>query len=714
MLLKDLCSTFGRSANWYGVLSSSYGIREEREGDANYEVPDVREVSSCTPLPPSLVLITAPAAVGKSAAASYIGNILHAPILDLSRLQVGDGTLEGALSKSFGIRRNADFSEAMLEGKATLIVDALDEAEVRSGQANFRAFVRGVADTAAQISGEKAAIVILSRAESARTLQELFTERGLQYSHYEIRPFGREQAERYLGRRVTSVFESRGKEPLHLRHEQPYKASRNKLFSVLASAITEHTSDIWSNSDVRDFLGYAPVLDVAAEYLAVENFATLERSLSRSRSVSFAHWDMVADVIDQLLLREQDKFVNQYKETDSFKRKESGALLPVLYAPEEQCARLLDYVENMRLDLDIPVSLPSELRESYDAAVDTQLSNHPFLRGDGWFNVIFRDYVTARAQCSALVSEKSSQAIRRGVLSSSWKHSPMYAFFSHSLGRAAEEESSSCHSEDVGSLYESLKSTCEAEDRLFVTAGKAGNRLMVTFSIYRGEVAEPVLFLTFFTHEGTTSISFPRELSYANIWNVPEVTIGGDHPSFKFGSSVYISCGDLLLSASEIQAYVGASENPILLSSGSLVSDGVKIQADSTDLIVICEDDLPYPWSRYQRRLDVGGLAADARESRYLYLEFRRLVLRFKDAKRGEAAVYKPMMDNLVVGTNKRAQTIMNYLTGMGYVKVSKSMYLLDLAIFAQLGISRSQLRDLDFTDAAKQVSKDILRYSKK
>ncbi|MFJ1649728.1 hypothetical protein [Streptomyces sp. NPDC088258] len=694
MLLEDLCSTLGRSTDWYGILSNDYGIREERKENADYEIPEVREVSTCTPLPPSLVLITAPAAVGKSAAASYIGNTLHAPILDLSRLQVGDATLEGALAKSFGIRKYADFSEAMHESKTTLIVDALDEAEVRSGQANFRAFVRGIADTAAQIFGGKAAIVILSRAESARTLQELFDERCLQYSHYEIRPFGKEQAESYLEKRVSGVFQSDNKEPLHLRHSQPYKAARDGLFGILASAITERSVNIWSDPDVRDFLGYAPVLDVAAEYLAVENFATLERSFNHS-GANFAHWDMIADVIDQLLLREQEKFVNQYKETDSFKRNENEALLPVLYAPEEQCARLLDYVENMRLDLDIPASLPSELRESYDAAVDTQLSNHPFLRKDGWFNVIFRDYVTARAQSSALVSEKSAQAIRNGILSSSWKHSPMYAFFSHSLGRASEGDSSSCHSEDVGSLYESLKSTCKADDRLFMAVGKTGNRLVATFSIHRHETREPVVFLAFATHEGTTSISFPRELSHANIWNVPEVTLGSDHPSFKFGSNVYISCGDLLLSSNEIQTYVAAGENPVLLSSGSLISDGIKIQTDPNDLFVICEDDLTFPWSRYQRRLDVGGLAADARESRYLYLEFRRIVLRFKDAKRREAAVYKPMMDNLVVGTNKRAQVVMDYLLSMGYVKISNSMYLLDLAIFAQLGISRSQLRDL-------------------
>ncbi|WP_143136447.1 hypothetical protein [Streptomyces sp. ok210] len=221
------------------------------------------------------MLITAPAAVGKSTAAEYMSNYLKCPILDLSNLQVGDGTLDGMASKSLGIRKNAQFQEALVESRATLLIDALDEAEVRSGQANFRAFVRGVADTASQVTGDRPSLVILSRAESSRIIQETFGDRRLQFVHFEIRPFGRDQSERYLERKVTDVYQNQGKEALHLRHTQPYSRARDALFAVLASAMTQNKEEFWDDSDVRDFLGYAPVLDVAAEYLAVDNFANL-------------------------------------------------------------------------------------------------------------------------------------------------------------------------------------------------------------------------------------------------------------------------------------------------------------------------------------------------------------------------------------------------------------------------------------------------------
>ncbi|MFF4752510.1 hypothetical protein ACWD5R_36445 [Streptomyces sp. NPDC002514] len=713
MLLDDLCELLPTSPSWYGLESNDYGMREVIEPNVDYEVPEVREKQNPAPLTTVLMLITAPAAVGKSTAAEYMSNKLKCPILDLSRLQVGDGTVDGMPARSFGIRKNARYQEALLESKATLIVDALDEAEVRSGQANFRAFVRGLAGAASQIVGGRPSLVVLSRAESSRVIQEIFDERKLPYCHFEIRPFGKEQSERYLERKVTDVYQNQEKEPLHLKHSRPYSKERDSLFTVLASAITPKREGFWEEPDVRDFLGYAPVLDVAAEYLAVDNFANLGNSAIGSTSrEGFAHWDLVASVIDQLLAREQSKFVAQFQEVEEFQRHGSSALLSVLYTPEEQCARLLDYVEGMQLDLNLPASLPVNLRESYETAADTQLSNHPFLRGGGWFNVIFRDYVTARAQLSPSTSLEAAKRIRSNILSSDWKHSPMYGFFSHSLGKSTSSEKSACHSEDLGALYESFKSACEVGDRLLTSIGRAGNRLAAYFSIVRGSGAGAAP-LQFLTHEGTVSIAFPRELSYANIWDVPEVILGGDRPSFKFGSSVYISCADLMVAARELQAYVDRGETPVVLNVRSLISEHVKIQGESSDVILLCDDHLSFPWSKYQRRLDLGGLAADAREQGALYLEFRRIVLRFKDAKDGEAAVYQPMMDNLVVGSNKRARTVLDYLQEIGCVKLARSMYLLDLASFAKLGVSRSQLRDLENAEAMGRISKDILRFAK-
>ncbi|MEO3839882.1 hypothetical protein [Streptomyces sp. B22F1] len=712
MLFADLCDTLNKASSWPGLQSGDYGVREERSSNPNYELPEVREVRSSAPLTPALMLVTAPAAVGKSTAAEYMSNTLRAPILDLSKLQVGDSTLAGALAKSLGGRKNAEFTEALEASAAVLIIDALDEAEVRSGQANFRAFLRGVADAASQVQGGRPAIVIFSRAESARPLVEVFDDRRVPYAHYEIRSFGKAAAENYLDNRMVDVFTTHGKDALHRKHRKPFAEARDALFAALASAVVQDAQDIWENADIRDFLGYAPVLDVMAEYLAVDNFNSVATTLTVSPSGEFGRWRLVADVIDQLMIREQKKFTNQFVEIEDFQRHGNRELEAVLYTPEEQCGRLLDYVENMTVALDVPILLPNDLRESYEAAVNVQLSNHPFLRGDGWFNVVFRDYVTARAQFSPLTSKASSSQIRKKLLSVSWKHSPMYAFFSHALGLVGSSGVSACHSEDLGALYESLKSMCEAEDQLNTSIGRHGNRLAAMFSITRKD-SESIASMTFSTHESTTSVTFPRELSHTTIWEVPEVILGGDHDSFKFGSHVYISCSEMLISTKEIRVYSPDDGAPTLINAKVILSDDLKIHAKVEDFLVISEEDLAFPWSGYQQRLDLGSAREDGREARLLYLEIRRIVLRFKDAKDGEAAVFQPFMDNLVIGNNARARGVLDFLISVGCINTARSMYLLDLQEFAKFGVSRAQLRDAKVTSASVKLSFSVLHFTK-
>ncbi|MEU7322346.1 hypothetical protein ABZ682_17560 [Streptomyces griseoviridis] len=716
MLLSDLAKLCGVQGSWIGLISDSKGVREERTPKENYVIPEIRTTHASDPVTPSLILITAPAAVGKTTAACYLSHTLRAPIVDLSTLHVGSNALEGALWKSMSPGKAGNYVEEMKGGHATLIIDALDEAEIRSGQSNFQAFLRDVAETASDMSG-KPAIILLSRAESARSLTELFKERNLQYSHFEILPFGRTQAEKYLDSRMVEVYAAAGKEAVHRRYLTPYEKARDILFSLLASVISDGSSDIWEDSSVRDFLGYAPVLDVAAEFLAVDNFTTLHRDFSPSEAAEgTAHWHLVAQVIDHLLVREQEKFVTQFIETTEFKSFGDRRLSAALYAPEEQCTRLLEYVENIPTSVELPAHLPERLRDPYELAVSAQLVNHPFLRGSEWFNVIFRDYVTARSLASVTTAGDSGTTIRSRLLSSDWKHSPMFAYFTHALTRDKGMSVSTCHSELFGALYESFKSMCGAGDTLYFTAGRTGNRLFASYAVSSKRQDEMILSmgpLGFASYEGNLTLTFPRELSHAEIYEVPEVILGGEGSSFKFGPSVYIACHDLLVMARDVQVFGtgGESETPVLLNVANLISENVKIRVESSRLLVLC-DELSYPWTQYQKKLNPSKLRSNAREGSALYLELRRIVLRFKDAKKGEAALFQPFVDNLVIGENRRARTALDFLQSIGCVELRNSMYLLDLTEFAKLGISRPQLRELEISEAVVAVSQRLFEFA--
>ncbi|WP_328955740.1 hypothetical protein [Kitasatospora purpeofusca] len=713
VLLTDLASLCGAQQEWTGLVSAEHGVREDRVGPENYVVPDVREATTSHPLTPSLLLITAPAAVGKSAAGRFLSNALKAPVIDLSLLQVGDGTLEGSLLRAMGAGTLARFLEDLTKGRATLIIDALDEAEVRSGQANFQAFIRGLAGAAADLD-EKPAMIVLSRAESARSILEVFSGREIQYSHYEILAFDRNQAAQYLDDRIGSIYASSGRSPIHRAHATPFATARESVFSMLASTLSITTDKaLWDNPEVRDFLGYAPVLDVVAEFLAVDNFSTLNKEFLTAKSDgAVAHWGLVARVINHLLVREQGKFVEQFCKTSAFLELDNENLRDSLYSPEEQCSRLLEYIEGLNMGLDVPAHLPQSVRDAYETAINVQLVNHPFLRSDSWFNVIFRDYVTARALTSPLTSPNASQAIRKKLLSAAWKHSPMLGYFSHSLSADTTGANATCHSEVIGALYESFKSMCETQDTLHTHIGRHGSRLFASFGVTRegvnGFLMPPLVFKS---HSETLSITFPRELSHAEIFEVPEVIIGGDGGSFKFGPSVYLECRDLLVASHEVLAFCSDQDPAVILNVGLLTSDNVKVKAEAAKLFIITES-LDYPWSQYHRNVDLGAAISNQREARALYLELRRIVIRFKDAKNGEAAIYQPFLDNIVIGENRRARTVLNYLQRKGCVTLRNGNYLLDFAEFSKLGISRSHLRDLQMTDAAFAVSLELIDFA--
>jgi hypothetical protein len=150
---------------------------------------------------------------------------------------------------------------------------------------------------------------------------------------------------------------------------------------------------------------------------------------------------------------------------------------------------------------------------------------------------------------------------------------------------------------------------------------------------------------------------------------------------------------------------------PVLLNVANLTSENVKIRVESAQLHVLC-DDLYYPWTQYQKKLNPSKLHSNAREASALYLELRRIVLRFKDAKKGEAALFQPFVDNLIIGENRRARTALDFLQSIGCVEVRNSMYLLDLAEFAKLGISRPQLRELEMSEAVVAVSQRLVEFA--
>lgn len=94
----------------------------------------------------SILLLTAPGAMGKSAAARAIANTLRAPLVDLAKLPIGSDSLTGLLTRVLGWQQAPAFVTQLQRGEASLVLDSLDEAQLAAGRQHFAAFMKNVVE----------------------------------------------------------------------------------------------------------------------------------------------------------------------------------------------------------------------------------------------------------------------------------------------------------------------------------------------------------------------------------------------------------------------------------------------------------------------------------------------------------------------------------------------------------------------------------------
>ncbi len=134
---------------WKGRLSAT--VRAPRAtvvgwGHVDEDLPTFLEAplspasgfGEANPFDSSVILVSAPGAVGKSTLARQIAFETGAMLLDLGIAEpVGGNTIVGGLAK-MGLH------DPFLEGEASLIIDGLDEARMLATERHFEAFMKDV------------------------------------------------------------------------------------------------------------------------------------------------------------------------------------------------------------------------------------------------------------------------------------------------------------------------------------------------------------------------------------------------------------------------------------------------------------------------------------------------------------------------------------------------------------------------------------------
>lgn len=659
----------------------------------------------------SVVVVSAPAAVGKSTLAEELARLTGAPLWDLAFFNVGDGTFEGTLSAVFGMSVAADFVSRLHRGEALVVIDALDEGELRAGGDNFEAFLRDLA-TLYREPRSRPTLILLARAETAELVSLVFEVEDVPFSRLQVDFFDERSAHEFLDKRLDRHFAARRLHPAHLAHREAFETARQELEDLVAEILGVPLADGWSSESVRTFLGYAPVLEAVATFLAEPNYHDLTTRLRGMRDAvggprAAQLWGFLVELVEAILIREKTKIGGNIRgQLQAVADQNDWNSWNTLYEPAEQCARVLNRVALNKGGPLLPVALPEPLRAPYEEALQTSVPQHPFLgEGREFANVVFREYLYAWGLRFGSVEQRDAT---RTKMAGEYLPTPLLARFVLALERSATP---TIDPQDFGFVYESLRGQGREGDQIYLTMTSAagGAQIGVVIAAQRNSTPD----VAFTISDGGPGIPFLRRLSHAVVDVDGDVTLGLDGGTFVLGPEVELQCDALSLPAQLFRVYTTKVEADV---DGSVVLIAARMNAPGAPPTVtlygegrleVSWPDLAYPWVAHRMSDAAAAQPSDDQlieAGRYL----SRILSYFRSRGYGELGRHAEIIDNFAVGQSELAAKLRDFMIERGLI-IRGPLYTLDLGRMDELGINWADIRGRRLSPTIRAFLNDFL-----
>ena len=404
-----------------------------------YVPPTFHYVEDCYTLESDAVFIQAPAAVGKSMTAKYISATKDAPILDLATVPVGTDSLRGMIGNDAAI-------EAFRKGNLPIIVDAMDEGRLISGEQSFEQFIASTGRLLAEQprstdrARKRPKIIFFGRPESAdfANLAIQLDEDNLSLCKIELDYFGQDSAVELIDKYAREGIDNRSDLTVDEKERRknrlngiPMNNLKDSYFDAIASALELSNGNLWTDKTGQSFAGYAPVLPTLAIMIArSDNPHTDRQELERGDAGSA--WDVVSNVLALVMKREQSKLQRQL--ANDVHNLSSNA-----YSEKEQLSYLAQLIQGNQIQFSGNFQFERNAdKKRYIEQVSGFLNEHPFVRDRKAANDVLGSAIAAHAISTGTMSGYPS--IRR--LSRQpfiWRHltrglSPVLLIDGHTLG----------------------------------------------------------------------------------------------------------------------------------------------------------------------------------------------------------------------------------------------------------------------------------------
>jgi hypothetical protein len=345
-------------------------------------------VSVADALSTEIIYVEAAAAVGKSTIARFISSKLNIPVLDLSKIPVSTGTLQ-ALLLELGNNQIAAF----LSGQCPIIIDAIDEGRLLSGETGIEHFL---ITTAEFISTNRSLLtspklIFFGRYESIELANNWieFASSDITSTRVQIGFFDKSSASMLIEAYAEDLARTKAASQ-YLQHKRAAGEVISAYFNAIANSLGLTPDQLWQEEQGKAFAGYAPVLSAVATLLVViTNYKDTTNSLVSTGG--HQAWAVMETVIDQILKREQEKLV------DPLKAQCQGPLPESVYGKDEQIALVGQYIEGLPLEGTRQIVLSAADSVKYQEMVRRHITDHPFVRQGEFSNAVFGSVVVSNS-----------------------------------------------------------------------------------------------------------------------------------------------------------------------------------------------------------------------------------------------------------------------------------------------------------------------------
>ena len=598
--------------------------------------------TEANPMQSSVILVSAPGAVGKSTLARQIAFRTGSVYVDLATADpVGGNTISGGLARS-------RIYSAWENGSITALVDGLDEALLKTTREGFEAFL---SDVVALSEDRDMPTVLFGRTGSIQDAWLVLTDKlDEQVSVLEIGYFEPGASIDFAEARLKASYPHRS-----------HPSVDRQALKLLLDGLRNQTA-----SDGDRFAGYAPVLQAVAEHVGREtNPSLLVTELQQgSQSPVTLH-----SVISAILKREQTKL-------ESLPLQESDCARN-LYSPDEQLAHLVSRVYRTPKP-DLP-NLSAQDIETYANALETWVDTHPFIDGGtGTSSVVFQAVISARALKNDVAA---SEALRKELVKGDAANPFLYVFYTT---ENTEAETNLLPEEHIGVMYSSIRASLAQGDSasLLVEEPESDSNQAVaadvTIEISRSWHNTPIT-LSFETRASGTIRLGPHVKDVSITMPNARVEVGHSTES-SFVAPVIIQCADLAIMAEKVIAettpdsqtravYLQADEF-----SGPTMTT-VPVLRNSVMLFVCWPGAANYPWTSFA--IEQPATQSDDPLIDEALRRFRKFVVEFRSHKNGGLARSRHKIDSSRM-TKGTGQVVLNAMLDAGIVTRDQARYYLD------------------------------------